>query len=358
MMKKTLPPIGISHTTHSIEDLYHEKLKGKSQLVFHPAAQPNSYPHFGTVTSLISTFALAKKLKENCGTESKVLFWELENAPGDTCEIDGSIFYRTLGKSPCNDYDSKSEKHLKEFRNLLKIFSDISGIPYNSWSYNDFQSTPEVREIIINLIEREDELATLLCPSEKKFKVRFACPVCDFAEKTGGKYAGKSTDGGRIYECSCPLHGSYEGLLSVNNTDLFDINTPVRALAREIYYIYKMKKADGQNMMSDGADWVQYATLNMEALIRYGIPVEDHPLRFFSPVILDEFGAKLAKSAQIGSDRYAHLPKYNVDSTCLEHTFGSDIYYRLWKEVSGWLEHPRKVFRNYTVKYFEELLGH
>ena len=51
-MQKVLPPVGISHTTHSIEDLYSHKLKGKDKVVFHPAAQPNSFPHFGTVTSL------------------------------------------------------------------------------------------------------------------------------------------------------------------------------------------------------------------------------------------------------------------------------------------------------------------
>lgn len=356
MMKKILPPIGISHTTHRIEDLYQEKLRDKGPLVFHPAAQPNSYPHFGTVTSLISTFALAKKLKTTSGTDSRVLFWELENAPCDTYEDNGSVYYRTLGKSPSAQHGVKSEKHLSEFRKLLNIFSEISGIPYKTWSYYEFQSIPQVRQIILDLIDREHELGALLCPSEKRFKVRFACPICHFAEKRGGRFAGLNADRGRIYQCQCPAHGSYAGVLSVNNSDLFDINTPVRALAREIYYIRKMKNAGGQNMMSDGADWVQYATLNMEALLRCGIPVEDHPLRFFSPVILDEYGAKLAKSAQVGSDRYKHLARYNVDSTCLERTFGDDIYLRLWDEVSGWLDHPRKVFRNYTVKYFEELL--
>lgn len=356
-MKKILPPIGISHTTHRIEDLYHNRLGDKGPLIFHPAAQPNSFPHFGTVTSLISTFALAKKLKMTCGVDSRVLFWELENAPGDTYENNGTVYYRMLGNTPCAEHGVSSERHLVEFRKLLKIFSEMSGVPFTTWSYDEFQSIPQVRKIILELIDRETDLAPLLCPSEKRFKVRFFCPACHFAEKQGGHFAGLTADGGRVYQCQCPAHGSYEGVLSVNNGDLFDINTPVRALAREIYYIRKMKMVGGQNMMSDGADWVQYATLNMEALLRCGIPVEDHPLRFFSPVILDEYGAKLAKSAQVGSDRYKHLARYNVDSTHLERTFGDDIYNRLWNEVSGWLDHPRKVFRNYTIEYFEELLG-
>ncbi|WP_024678046.1 hypothetical protein [Pseudomonas syringae] len=356
-MSKLLPPIGISHTAQTIEDLYAHKLDGKKKVIFHPAAQPNSFPHLGTVTSLISTFALARKLEDTLGISAEVLFWELENAPGEHHPIKGEAYYRTLANTLSAEGVSASEKHLLEFRYLLKTFSEFSGVPSKTWSYGEFQSTPEIRRIILDLIAMEDELAPLLCPSERKFKVRFACPVCHLSNKKGGVFAGATGNGGRDYECFCPAHGTYGGTLSEHNKDLFDINTPVRALAREIYYIRKMDSENGQNMMSDGADWVQYATINMEALLRFGIPLDKHPARFFSPVILDESGAKLAKSAQIGSGRYNHLPRHTVDSTWLRRTFGEAVHRNLWDEVSSWQHDSRSLFRNYTVGYFAALLG-
>lgn len=202
----------------------------------------------------------------------------------------------------------------------------------------------------------EDEIAPLLCPSEGKFKVRFACTVCNFADKAGGILVDIGSNGERYYECFCPEHGIYGGTIAENNTDIFDINTPVRALAREIFYIYQMSEVNGQNMMSDGSDWVQYATINMEALLCYGISTEKHPARFFSPMIVDEYGAKLAKSVQVGTGRYTHIPKYNIDSRWLLYTFGDSIYQVLWDEVAGWQNDPKCLFRNYTIRYFEELL--
>ncbi len=355
-MKRIFPPIGISHTTENIEDLYKDKLKGKTQLVFHPAAQPNSYPHLGTLTTLISTFALAKRLKDRLKVDPLILFWELENAPGEMKYINNETYYKTLDKSD-DSGSSKSEKHLVEFRKILNVFSNISGINYKTWSYLEFQNISEVRKIILELIELENKIAPLICPSDKKFKVRFACPVCHFANKNGGKLIKKEEDGARLYGFTCPDHGPYHGLLAEYNNQLFDINTPVRALAREIYYIRKMKMLNGHNMMSDGADWIHYAHLNMEALLKYGIKIEDFPSRFFAPVIQDCYGAKLAKSVQVGSNAYSGLPKYNIDSTYLEKEFSFEVYKTLWNEVSSWLEDPKKIFRNYSILHFQELLN-
>lgn len=355
-MKKLNPPVGISHVTESMEDLYRDKLFGKTNVTFHPAAQPNSYPHLGTLTTLISTFALAKHLEHTLGIQPSVRFWELENAPGELRVINGQTYYKTLAKTDCNE-GSKSEKYLPAFRDILSTYAALSQVPYTTWSYGDFQSISKIRGIILDLLEAEAELAPLLCPSENKFKVRFACPVCHLSSKKGGVCIETALDRSRLYTCYCPHHGVYEEVLSSANTSLFDINTPVRALAREIYLIQEAQDLGGQNMMSDGADWVHYAPLNIEALIRLGYPVDGLPARFFAPVITDLYGAKLAKSAQVGSNAYIGLPSYNLNSTELEKTFGRDVHTRLWNEISSWIKEPKKIFRNYSITYLSDVLG-
>ena len=87
------PPIGISHVTQNIEDLYLPRLRAGSIVYFHPAAQPNSHPHLGTVTTLILTFALAKRLNKIMDIKPAIHFWALENAPGDLMEVNGKTYY-------------------------------------------------------------------------------------------------------------------------------------------------------------------------------------------------------------------------------------------------------------------------
>lgn len=345
------PPVGISHVTHSIEDLYRHKLYGRSELYFHPAAQLNSHPHLGTVTTLCATFALAKKLEKTCSVQPRILFWALENAPGDLLETGRGTYYRTLEMSD-QQGRPRSEFYMESFHFLLERLAMLSGFQYEVMTYRSFQSERRVRELIIEMIRREEELAPLLCPSERRFKVRFACPECGWAQKSGGTpVSSKDTGETLTYENHCFEHGAYPGELSPLSSDLFDINTPVRALAREAWFIERTRGRDGHNMMSDGADWAHFASINMEALAILGYEIADMPLRFFSPVILDDDGAKLAKSAQVGSDAYWNIPQHFVNLACLREDFGDSVIDRIWDEVSGWLENPKEVFRSYTIKH-------
>lgn len=204
---------------------------------------------------------------------------------------------------------------------------------------------------------QEKLLAPLLYPSEARFKVRFACPRCGYAPKQGATLRdAEVADSTLFYTSDCFEHGSYSNTLSPDSPDLFDINTPARAVVREALAIEQASSVGAENMMSDGADWNHYATLNTEALYRMGYPLAQMPLRFFSPVVLDWSGAKLAKSAQVGSNAYNDTPQYFVDFEALLEAFGDSVVQTLYGEVQDWLEDPKKVFRNYTVDYMQGVL--
>lgn len=164
------------------------------------------------------------------------------------------------------------------------------------------------------------------------------------------------TSRSRTYRDYCPQHGEHIGLLAASNDEWFDTNTPVRALAREVVFTERYQRTSVHNLMSDGSDWAHYASINMESLGHLGLSTADLPMRFFAPVILDWSGAKLAKSAQVGSDAYADTPQFYVNFEELRHTFGDDIINVLWKETQSWLSSPKRLFRNYTIEYMESVL--
>lgn len=301
------PPIGISHTTDSVEDLYAQRLEQGQHVLLHPAVQPNSFPHLGSVTTLCSTFAIAQRIRDRLGVIPYVWFWELENAPAEVIDVDGVHHFRSLGDTVV-DGDSLSERHLRSFRWLLKALHELSGVSYERYSYNDFQQRWDARGAVLRILDATDRIAPLLCPSHPVFKVRFPCPTCRLMEKAGGKLEDlDQSSRTRTYRNQCPEHGEYFGVLAADNDQWFDTNTPVRALAREVIITEHFQRSGAHNLMSDGSDWAHYAALNMESLSHLGLPIRSMPMRFFAPVVLDWSGPNLLSPRRWGRTRMPQL---------------------------------------------------
>lgn len=299
---------------------------------------------------------MAKRLQQTLGVQPEIKFWELENAPAVITEIEGKSYFRALGHSVV-DGETLSERHLRSFRLLLNKLQDLSELPVQRYSYTEFQARWDARWAVLRILDSQNRLAPLLCPTHKKFKVRFPCPECQLMSKAGGTLINvDETSRSRTYRDYCPQHGEHIGLLAASNDEWFDTNTPVRALAREVVFTERYQRTSVHNLMSDGSDWAHYASINMESLGHLGLSTADLPMRFFAPVILDWSGAKLAKSAQVGSDAYADTPQFYVNFEELRHTFGDDIINVLWKETQSWLSSPKRLFRNYTIEYMESVL--
>jgi hypothetical protein len=85
------------------------------------------------------------------------------------------------------------------------------------------------------------------------------------------------------------------------------------------------------------------------------------PIIFYAPLILDWSEAKLSKSLYIKQGGYNYLVetgrRYLLDADAfLETTGGIEA---LFEEVQDWVNHPYKLFRNYTLEYLEtQLIAH
>ena len=78
------PPVVIAHITKDVMDLFAPRVKDKSKVQIHYSTQMNSYPHLGTVLSLMTAFAIGKRLQMTFDMPVRLKFEVLENAPGET----------------------------------------------------------------------------------------------------------------------------------------------------------------------------------------------------------------------------------------------------------------------------------
>lgn len=66
----------------------------KDNIVISIGAQPNSFPHFGTIIVFSTAFSVARKMKEvNPHLNVKVLFEVIDTAPSETIEINGVKYH-------------------------------------------------------------------------------------------------------------------------------------------------------------------------------------------------------------------------------------------------------------------------
>ena len=50
------PPVGIVHNISHISDLIEPHVEGKTKIIVNSSAQPNSHPHLGTITTIMTAF--------------------------------------------------------------------------------------------------------------------------------------------------------------------------------------------------------------------------------------------------------------------------------------------------------------
>lgn len=353
------PPVGISHVTRTITDLYARRINNAQRVTLRSASQLNAYPHLGTIFTLASAFALSEQLHNRFGVQVSMEFWSLDNAPAVVRDTEIGLYYKPLFAHPSKEDPTRSmsEVHGPVFDVLLEHFSELTGTPHEVLTYRQFQGRTDVRVQMLRLLNRSDHIAHLLTPTEQHVKLRFPCPKCGWTAKKGGLILGESTRDLIVTSSVCSEHGEYRNVLSGSNDDYFDTNTPVRALIREILSVRQsLSDPHLQSIFCDGADWAHFGDINAQALWTLGEPVAYVPMRFFAPTILDESGAKLSKSAQVGSDAYDHLDRYLVDGKALLAEFGRMGLTRILDETRGWMDDSKQIFRSYTINHVNQVL--
>ena len=338
-------------------DLFVPRIKNKSEVQIHYSAQMNSYPHLGTVLSLMVAFAIGERLHRTFSIPVRLKFEVLENAPGETKTINGLTYTKMLSDTIVED-ESRSDKHLKSFINLLEQLKDLSGVDYELLTYRQFQESPFVRKILLTILNRESEFRPIVAPSEDHLRVRFPCPKCKFAEKSGTTTIIKERGDNRmVLESECPEHGKYQVIITPNNKDFVDMNTPLRNVIKEALFIEEVKAKNALDLMVDGGDWVAMADFVVEeGLALLGYEFRDRPARLFTPIIEDWSGAKFSKSVYVQQGTYEYLPAGFLNFEKFKEEFGEEGALKLWREVGAWVSDPKKLFRNYSAEYLLQVL--
>ena len=349
------PPVGIAHVTNKLSDLILYKYNGQKKIIINTSAQPNSSPHLGTITTLMTAFALASKIRDDLKVEVEVQFDELENSPAETMEYNEEIYYKDQRHSFV-DQESKEQINMKRFKEILEKLSVFANVPYSIRSYNEFQSNRYVRRTLINIINDKEYFKKLLFPSTSDLHIRTICPVCGLGKKTIKKLEEKHNQNELILKGNCPIHGLYEINITEESQEYIDINTQLRDLTKGVTMLEEDKINNTLTIMLDGGDWsgVWAQRMHTEGLVRLGFT--GFPIRFFAPIILDWSGAKFSKSLYLENDAYKDINRAFINYDSFIECYGNKGIDTLWKEVKSWIEEPKKFFRNYSVDYLQAII--
>lgn len=348
-MKINYAPGGISNAINDLTELVKTRIEenGEPELIeVITSSQPNSCPHIGTVTTIASAFAFAEHLKEQLCIPTQVTFDELENAPVAS-KIDNLFSLSDSINKESNT--SVAESNMEVYRCLFKELQYFSGIPCVIRTYEDFQKSSEVRQGLKLICEKKEIFSGLLQPHDRKLHIRAKCPRCNRMVRNLEQVNVYLKEDVLFIQSVCPVHGSYSTCVSLNGHSSFiDLNTQLRDLLKG-YQIVK-KEPGCLGIMFDSSDWsgIWANRINTEGLIDLGL--RKVPLRFFTPQIVDEFGGKLSKSLYVSDNdyRYKYERFLNMKSAINNN---DDIVFRLYKEVTEWIEEPVKFFRNYSISY-------
>lgn len=349
------PVVGMSHITKDLSELIRYKIRDQKEILLNTSAQPNGSPHFGTITTLMTVFALASHLKDTLNMPVNIQFDELENSPGDKEEYNGITYYRNLSDSYRLDGIDIATYNMEKFLQIFEFLSKRTGINYTIRTYLEFQKNQIVRKSIIEILKDKDFFQQLLFPKDNLLHVRTICPKCKLGRKSPDKLRINIDDDAIILSEKCPIHGEYNTIIKADNLAFIDINTQLRDLTKGILLIEDDKANNTLSVMVDGNDWAGTwaQRIHIEGKIRLGYT--DFVIRLFTPTILDWSGAKLSKSLYVekGIYNYIHPAFLNYDDFI--KFFGVDGLEVLWYEVQSWVKEPKRFFRNYTIEYFYSL---
>lgn len=351
------PPGGIGYVVSDIADLVRNKIQGKKEIIINCSAQPNSHPHLGTVTTMMTGFAIGQHLGERFSLPVKFIFDQLENSPAQKLEVDGILYQKSLGDT-IEDGKSLANKYMEFFRYIFAELSKRSEIPHIIRSFKEYQGLPTVRRILLQILQHQDTFAKIVSPSDQKLHVRFPCPICKFADKHG-----KTTEVVDMTENSitmtsrCFQHGEHEITIRENNQDFVDFNTALRGIIKSAFMIEEDREKETLSIMISGGDWAGIWSLRVhcEALLELGY--SKIATQIFTPTITDWSGAKFSKSLYVKTGAYDYLPKGLIDFSAFLSEYGTEGFDNLWDEVQEWVKKPYKLFRNYSVDYFQLILN-
>ncbi|KAJ5980600.1 hypothetical protein N7481_007898 [Penicillium waksmanii] len=356
-------------------------------IVLHAGAQPNNSPHAGTIIVFCYAFSLARAIRDRMqaivtGTELQpppisveITFIDTAPVPGHETSIEGIKYQKSY-----RDVPEALNTHMADYDQILQLLSTWSEIPFENTFQSEFLSQPVMPSLLRYIIAHHEILGHQLSPKYGKLALRAACPVlgCGLAEKHGrlnlyseetntksGTESPKTTDSTITFHC--PHHGRH--IISTSDPGevaCLEANAPARNLIRSMS---QMLDTSTHHVRITGSD---YAGMYQEALLyrplagwsrATGLAAGRTPQILYAPLIVDWSGAKLSKSLYVREGGYQAMELFGTEGLCsfsqLKVHFGDDGaegLRRLWEEVQGWLEDPRKLFRTFSVEYLRKVV--
>ncbi len=366
--KNIFSRVGMSYITDHIGAPYKKRVAEKTGILINTSAQPNSNPHFGTITTLMCVFAIAEELRDYFEKPVRIVFDMLENAADRKFQgvkekvVKGKKVQYQISLADSEDEYGVSvlDRKMESFYQIFDFLKRKTKISMEIRSYAECQKDPSFRSALLQIYNRMEEFKGIISIDYNGLRLRFPCPECKWIDKKGVFTETVSgLEEGIVFKSFCPDHGAHTAKLSKKSDDYFDTNTPLRALAKAMSLIEFEKRENWVPIMIDGRDWTGRwdRHIHMKGLDLLGYRTSEFPERIFTPNVTDYLGAKLSKSLYV-DDFYDYLPAGFADMNNFLEIYGWEGMEILWKEIRKWATDPAYIERDaYTVKYFELLLS-
>lgn len=352
------PRLGMNYICNDMTQVIENKMYGKKQIDLYVCAQPNSYPHIGTLINFMLAFSLANMYEAHFKVPVTITADLLDNSKGEIMQVDGVRYFKSMKDTFIDGVEaSLSDMYMVYFREMLDRLKKMYGRNYKIRTYQEFQSIKPVRENLVKVFENEEFFAELFNPVQKKIRLRFPCPYCGYIEDVSKNLSVTLENDGIQLENTCFAHGKIFTKISPDNDAYFDSNVPLRNVIRGAYFIDKDRAENTLSIIVEGADWAGIWPIRIyaEGLMKLGY--NEMPNFIFTPQILDWAGTKLSKRMYVGNSAYRKMYKNGlINITTLEKDYGSEVYEKLYREINSWVSEPKRFFRDYTVEYLEEVL--
>lgn len=365
--KNVFARVGMSHLTRRIGEPYAHRVADSKGVNINTSSQPNSNPHFGTITTLMCVAAIAEELETHFQKPTQITFDMLENAPDRKVQgiqirkVDGNDveYYISLADSTTDEGQLLIEKNMETFYRLFSFFEHETGIPFVVRSYRECQNDPSFRRALLTMFNNQGVFEPIIAPGTEKMRLRFPCPTCKWIDKasTNTRVVSRSPEE-IVFEAYCPDHGPHRAILAENRGDYFDTNTPLRDVAKVAGLIEAGKMDGHMPLMVDGRDWSGRwdRAVHVPGVALLGYPAWELPARIYPPTVTDMLGAKLSKSLYVGN-LYEHIPKGFADFADFMEVYSESGLQKLWNHVREWGRDPAYMDRDsYTILYFSLLM--
>ncbi len=359
MVKTCFPLLGMNYILNDTAQIIDFRMNEVEKVNILLCAQPNSYPHLGTLLNFMLAFGYAKNVGEKFGVDVEVTLDLLEHGKGKKLVIGDSTYFKSLS----NTYSKSKEKndyiyYREYFETLLDEISDLSGVEYKIRTYREFQKDYFARKALINMYNHYDPIAQLICPNEGKLRTRIACPKCGLYSTNTKDTLVKIKEDKLLLYSKCPYHGEYSLEFTTDNDAEVNTNVPMRNLMRGVSIIENDKISHSLSVIFEGADWGGIWPLRVYVEGLKVLGYNQIPTLIYTPQVLDRTGAKLSKRMYVGGDEaYRNMcDEYIVNISLIKEALGENAISAIWPIFLRWSSDPKCFFREYTVDYLNSVI--